>query len=50
MVTQTIEVFPATWDAIQHRLITLVEGYWDVAQRLIELARRKNPGMPENGY
>jgi tetratricopeptide (TPR) repeat protein len=35
---------------LQNRLLTLVGGYWGVAERLIELARRKNPGMPENWY
>lgn len=35
---------------LQNRLLTLVGGYWGVAERLIELARRKNPDMPENWY
>jgi hypothetical protein len=28
----------------------MVGGYWDVAVRLIELAKKKYPGMPENWY
>jgi tetratricopeptide (TPR) repeat protein len=35
---------------LQNRLLTMVGGYWEVAERLIELAKRKNPGMPENWY
>jgi tetratricopeptide (TPR) repeat protein len=35
---------------LQNRLLRLVGGYWDVAERLIDLAKRKNPGMPEDWY
>ncbi|MEQ8535893.1 MAG: hypothetical protein RIB93_00270 [Coleofasciculus sp. D1-CHI-01] len=30
--------------------LLLVGRYWDVAVRLIELAKKKYPGMPENWY
>jgi tetratricopeptide (TPR) repeat protein len=35
---------------LQNRLLRLVGGYWDVAERLINLAKQKNPGMPEDWY
>lgn len=35
---------------LQNRLLSLVGGYWEVAERLIELAKRKTPGMAENWY
>jgi tetratricopeptide (TPR) repeat protein len=35
---------------LQNRLLRMVGGYWDVALRLIDLAKQKNPGMPENWY
>jgi hypothetical protein len=35
---------------LQNRLLRLVGGYWDVATRLIDIAKRKNPGMPEHWY
>ncbi len=35
---------------LQNRLLKLVGGHWDVAARLIDLAKRKKPGMPEHWY
>ncbi|MCP2731284.1 tetratricopeptide repeat protein [Limnofasciculus baicalensis] len=35
---------------LQERLLRMVGGYWDVAARLIELAKQKHPGMSENWY
>jgi tetratricopeptide (TPR) repeat protein len=35
---------------LQERLLRMVGGYWEVAQRLIDLAKQKHPGMPENWY
>jgi tetratricopeptide (TPR) repeat protein len=35
---------------LQNRLLRLVGGYWDVATRLIDLAKQKYPGMPEDWY
>jgi tetratricopeptide (TPR) repeat protein len=46
----------STWSSsypssdLQNRLLRLVGGYWDVATRLIDIAKRKNPGMPEHWY
>ncbi|HBS68450.1 MAG TPA: hypothetical protein DEA79_04615, partial [Cyanobacteria bacterium UBA11153] len=35
---------------LKERLLRMVGGYWDVAARLIEIAKQKHPGMPENWY
>ncbi|HEY9650819.1 MAG TPA: hypothetical protein V6C95_09155, partial [Coleofasciculaceae cyanobacterium] len=37
-------------DELRARLLRMVGGYWEVAERLLELARQKNPGMPESWY
>lgn len=35
---------------LRQRLLRLVGGYWEIAQRLIDQAKRYYPGMSEEWY
>ena len=39
-----------TYERLRHRLLRLVGGQWEMAQRLIEQAKFYNPGMSEEWY
>ncbi len=35
---------------VQDQLLRMVGGNWDIAERLVDIARQKQPGMPEEWY
>jgi tetratricopeptide (TPR) repeat protein len=46
----SLELKQARQNILRQRLLRLVGGYWEIAQRLIEQAKRYYPGMSEEWY
>ncbi len=46
----SIESKQTQYKMLRQRLLRLVGGYWEIAQRLIDQAKRYYPGMSEEWY
>jgi tetratricopeptide (TPR) repeat protein len=48
--TSTFDSRKATYSLLRQRLLIMVGGYWDMAQRLIDNEKHYHPGMSEEWY